>query len=243
MKTSTTEARNPESLTKITAKFFTPMWLDFDRQITSALLRRDAFLDRVIASEVTVLDENLSERQLQSGKAKKYVSDALQRMGGHGTPAPTQVSIVVKMTTAHKLNEVCKKHRVNRDAFLNRLVALLRASDKFLSLLDLPLKVSQTKRAGTEDMPTSPLKAIEEVEFNALYYLRAACRERHDCGLNDLPFPNALAGMECYVEDEDIPGTKANAEKLKREQELVAALEFLDTFEGNIVPSTKTKGA
>jgi hypothetical protein len=49
--------------------------------------------------------------------------------------------------------------------------------------------------------------------------------------------------MECYVEDEDIPGTKANAEKLKREQELVAALEFLDTFEGNIVPSTKTKGA
>jgi len=241
METKNEQVVKPDSLTKTTAKFFTPMWLDFDRQITSALLRRDAFLDRVIASEVKELDKELTGKRLQSAKAKKYVSDALQRMGGPNTTAPTQVSIVLRTETSRELKEVCKKHLVNRDAFLNRLVALLRASDKLLHRLDLPVSVSQTWREGTQDMPTSPLKAIEEVEFNALYYLRAGCRKRHDCGLYELPFPSALAGMECYVKDEDIPGTKANVGRLAKEQETMAALDSLDAFEESLVVAKKNE--
>ena len=37
-----------------------------------------------------------------------------------------------------------------------------------------------------EDAPTSPMKMIESAQWDAFYYLREACRQRHGCGLYNL---------------------------------------------------------
>jgi hypothetical protein len=42
------------------------------------------------------------------------------------------------------------------------MVMLLRAADKLLNNLDLPLRVDAVRLGGAEDMATSPLKAIED---------------------------------------------------------------------------------
>lgn len=232
MNLAASRGSSAEPLTKITAKFFKPLWDDFDARVNSALLRRDAFLDRMLAVEVKHLDADLSRKPLQSTRAKKYVSDKLRAMkGSDGKYAQVQVSIVLRVETAHKLKEVCDRHRVNRDAFLNRLVAFLRASEKFLQALDLPATVNKTLRMGAQDMSTGPLAAIEEVLADPLHYLRSACEEWYGCGIYDLPLGEKLLGLECYISDEDLPGSKAHQEKALREAEAFEAISFLDELE------------
>jgi flagellar biosynthetic protein FliR len=52
--------------------------------------------------------------------------------------------------------------------------------------------VNRWTAGGIEDMPTSPIRAIEETQWDPFYYLRTACFERHGCGLYALPL-RALA--------------------------------------------------
>ena len=48
-------------LTKITVRFYQPMYWAFDDQMADAMLRRDAFLDRVIAGEIASIEADLAE--------------------------------------------------------------------------------------------------------------------------------------------------------------------------------------
>lgn len=68
-------------LTKLTVKLFEPMYVDFDRQLSNALLRRDAFLDRMIAHEIPYLHEDLQGKSL-SNEANRYISHCLKGLGG-----------------------------------------------------------------------------------------------------------------------------------------------------------------
>lgn len=169
-------------VTKITARLFEPMYADFDRQIADALLRRDAFLDRVISCEIGHLRTDLTGKRL-SDKAKRYVAGRLKSLGGKDSSPLRQVSIAVRQETANALRVVVAEHNLVRDAFINWLITLLRSSDKLLECLDLPTRVTTSRRDGTQDMPTGPIKAIEETQLDPFYYLRSACQERHGCGL------------------------------------------------------------
>ena len=51
-------------LTKLTAKVYSPMYMAFDRQLSNALLRRDAFLDRMISQEIQHLRNDLEGKRL-----------------------------------------------------------------------------------------------------------------------------------------------------------------------------------
>jgi hypothetical protein len=199
-------------LTKITVSFFGKMYLDFDRQLRQALLRRDAFIDRMIEVEIPHLREDLAGRSL-SDDAHRYVSRTLKRSGGK----VHQKSLALDHRTAKALREICTEHNLVRDAFINRLIALLRSTDAFLDLLELPKRVESSRRDGTSDMPTSPLKAIEETQWDPLYYLRSACYARHKCGLHALPMPSQLIGLSCVLHDDQVPGTGAYAEREARE--------------------------
>lgn len=215
--------------TKITAKLFAPMYADFHRQLTAAFLYRDAFLDQMIAGEIEHLRNDLAGKKL-SPAAHRYISRCLKKMGDKSLLLQP-VSIVVAKETAAALRSVVEDHNLVRDAFLNWLIALLRSSDKLLDWLDLPTSVNQRNFHGllTQDMPTSPMRAIAEIQGDPLYYLREACQARHGCGLYALCPPKLMHGFCCYLPDDDVPDTPANKEKRLHEEAFLR--DNLDTFE------------
>ncbi len=224
-------AKGNSGLTKITASFFAPMYADFNRQMERALLRRDAFLDQILEREIPHLTADLAGKR-QSKAAHQYVSRQLTEMGERKTENLVGVSISLRHETADKLRKVVAEHNLVRNAFLNYVVALLRSSDALLTSLDLPKYVAQVR--STEDMPTSPLSAILEVQNDPLHYLRAACEERHECGLYDLPLSTWMHGFSCYLSDEDVPATAAfDARVAKTNRDLDLRGE-LDAFEANL---------
>lgn len=205
-----------QNLTAITARFYAPMYSDFDRQLNDALLRRDAFLDRMIAGEIPHLREDLAGKKLSSA-GKRFIAGKLKSMGKKGDPELKQVSIAVRPSTAQALRSATRNHNLVRDAFLNRLITLLRSSDQLLDSLDLPKVVKNDWRDGSAPMPTSPLKAIEATEWDPLYYLRNACHQRHGCGLYALDFPESVIGFSCFLDDDRVPGTPAHAKRIASE--------------------------
>lgn len=217
-------------LTKLTAKLYDPMYADFDRMISNALLRRDAFLDLMIAQEIPHLREDLEGKQLSS-EANRHISHSLKRLGLR------QVSIAVRHETAETLRAVVEEHNLVRDAFLNRLIALLRASDPLLKALGLPNRIRGGRGDGTEDMPTSPLRSIEETLGDPFYYLRAACQERYGCGLHLVEFPEKYMGFYCYLGDDHVPSTPAYKEREEKDREEARLLAEL--FEADLSPIKK----
>lgn len=228
------------SSTKLTVRFFGPMYADFKRQLGTYLLQRDAFLDRVIAQEIPYLREDLQGKVL-SQAAHRFISSELKNLGRpdlNRTLIQQQVSIAVRPETAEALRAVVQDHNLVRDAFLNRLVALLRSSKRLLDALDLPHSVTSFRKDGTEDMPTSPLKTFEVTLADPFHYLRAACHERYQCGLYALPFPRKLQALSCYLSDEEVEGTESFKNRNQANEDCLAGL---DIWESNLSP-IKTKG-
>lgn len=226
----TAASTDHKDLTKLTARFFAPMYADFDRQMSSALLRRDAFLDRVIAGEIPNIRADLDGRVL-SAKANRYIAGKLKSLGGKNAPPLKQVSIAMRPGTADALRSLADEHNLVRDSLINWIVILLRSSDKLLDLLELPRRIKGMRLEGTEDMPTSPLQAIAETQWDPFYYLRAACEARYGCGLYTLPLPEHLHAFACCMSDEDVPTTSAYEARMAKEREEADLLGFLDAFE------------
>lgn len=90
---------------------------------------------------------------------------------------------------------------------------LLRSSDAFLTNMDLPRVLTGSNFDSAEYMPCSPLKTIEAVMADPLYYLRIASKERYGKGLYECELPPNLIGFSCYLEDELIPRTIAHKEQ------------------------------
>jgi hypothetical protein len=156
-------------------------------------------------------------------RAKRHIAGSMKRM------EPTSVNIEVRPETANALRAVLAEHNLVRDAFMSRLVIFLRSTDKFLELLDVPKSVNaRGKSIGLEDMPVSPLRAMEVVRDDPLYYIRAQVEDIYGCGLYRAPLPRSLDWAACYLEDQDVPGTTAHRRKSKEDAELLAILEGRD---------------
>ncbi len=206
------------SQTKITVKIYEPLLRDFDCQIDKLFIKRDAFLNAMIQKEVQHLASEM-EGKLLTPNAKRYISGELKRMG------TTQVNVVVDKTTADELNAIVKTSNMVRDAFINRLIMLLRSSSALLSHLELPDFITGSEfDSYVEPMPTSPMKAMEAVHADPLYYLRVSCLERHDSGLYLLDLPQKLAGFTCYMDESVVPGTKAYEQTQREAQAMLDEL-------------------
>ena len=119
------------SQTKITVKIYEPLLRDFDRQIDKLFIKRDAFLNAMIKEEVQHLAREMEGKRL-TPSAKRHIAGELKRMG------TTQVNVVVDKATADALNGIVETSNLVRDAFMNRLIMLLRSSGALLSYLELP---------------------------------------------------------------------------------------------------------
>lgn len=206
------------SQTKITVKIYEPLLRDFDKQIDSLFIKRDAFLNSMIQGEVPHLASDLEGKRL-SAKAKRYIAGELKRLG------TVPVNVVVDKSTADALNAVVESTNIVRDAFINRLIMLLRSSNPLLGYLELPLVITGSAfESSVDPMPTSPMKAIEAVHSDPLFYLRVAAEERHHTGLYLIDLPPKLAGFACYLDESRVPGTEAYAQAQRDVQAMLDEL-------------------
>ena len=194
------------SLTKITAKIHKPMWDAFKKQTEGLFLKRDAFFDYIINTETRYLAQELAGKQ-QSFKANRYIAGMLKKADAH------QVSISVKRETSVALQKVVDETNMVRDAFINRLIMLLRGSKWLLNHLDVPKELDMRHFSGAELMPSSPMQAMEAVRDDPLFYLRTRLESDGGSGLYLFPLPTKLHGFSCYLDDEDVPNTIANKKK------------------------------
>ena len=187
--------------TKITTKIYVPMLESFNKQINRLHIKRDSYLNAMIKSELPYLEKEMRGKVLSS-KAKKYIAGSLKRMGTHN------VNIVVEKETAERLNKIVSEYNLVRYAFINRLIVFLRSSESFLENIGLPLRIdTNAYKNMVWDLPTSPLRAIEEVMTDPLFYLRTASEEMDGIGLYERVLPHNMVGFCCYIEDVYVPDT------------------------------------
>ena len=205
------------ALQKISFKVPPGLWESFSRQASGLFLNRAPFLNNMIAREAGELAEDLGQRQL-SLRAKKHISNMLQERRAKS------VNIEVEQSTARALNEVVREANLVRDAFFCRLIIFLRSTDELLKYLEIP-REARTFGNNLEGMPSSPMRAMEVVRDDPLFYIRHYVKERWDCGIYAVRLPRELDWAACHIEDQDAPGTKAYKEDQRQSAELFELLE------------------
>lgn len=208
--------------TKITAKIYLPLIKSFNDQLSALHIKRDSFLNHMLKSEITYLAAEMKGKRL-SKRAKRYIAGELKRLG------TVNVNIVVDKEVAESLNLIVESSNLVRDAFINRLILLLRSSDEFLNQMDLPRALTGSEFDAAEYMPCSPLKTIEAVMADPLYYLRISSEERFGEGLYEIEFPTKLIGFSCYLDDSLVPGTPEYADMQKSTDLLISELFSLES--------------
>ncbi len=211
------------TLTKLTLKIYSPLLANFEKQLATLHIKRDAFLESMIRAEVPNLAGELTGKRLSS-KARRYIAGELKRLG------TTQINVQVEKSTADLLHKLVEQTNIVRDAFVNRLIMFLRGSKQLLDYLDLPQAITYSEfEQYVEPMPTSALRAIETVHADPLYYLRAAVEERQETGIYLLELPVKFAGFACYIEDSEVPGTPEYEQAQRKADEMLALLDTVET--------------
>jgi hypothetical protein len=112
---------------KISVQIWVPVIDRLNEKVEAACLRRDAYLNRVLDVELPELDAEVSIAN--SEVARKYVAERLEAL-------PRKVvSLSLRPDLVERLNDICTRKRIVRDAFFNRLFLLLAASPKLIDLL------------------------------------------------------------------------------------------------------------
>ncbi len=198
-------------ITKMTFKVHKPLWERFDEQISRMPVKRDPFLSSVLRRETPRLATAMAGKRL-SGKANRWVSTQLNRLDRQGGIKP--VNIGIDADVAADLKQVVTDSNMVRDAFFNRLIAFLRASDALLDFFELPRKVDGSVGSSYGSdllMPASPLANLEDTFADPLWYLHMAAEEKHETCLYLLPFQSPdMDGFECWMDDANVPGTRHN---------------------------------
>jgi len=112
---------------KISVRIWRPIIQKLDAKLEAACLRRDAYLTRVLETEIEWLDQEVSLPNSQA--SYDYVFERLDRLDRK------LVSLALPAAVTSRLNEICSRKRIVRDAFFNRLFLLLAASPKVVDTL------------------------------------------------------------------------------------------------------------
>lgn len=119
--------QNPKAVQKISVKIWRPIIEKLDAKIESACLRRDAYLASVLACELDWLEREVSIPN--SKAAHDFVSEELEGLDRK------LVSLALPPHLTKRLNDICTRKLIVRDAFFNRLLLLLAASPRLVDQL------------------------------------------------------------------------------------------------------------
>ncbi len=112
--------------TKILVNVYEPLIDIMKSKLDAACLKRDAYLDIALRSEVNFLLENTTSN---SDKAKNYITDNLKQL------KLKPLNLLLSTETIDLINSICKDKNVPRDAFINRVFLLMVAYDTILTEL------------------------------------------------------------------------------------------------------------
>lgn len=199
------------------------LWNRFKEQTDALFLSRAPFLDHVLQVELQQLTNDLDGVKL-STRTKRYIANTLCNFDRDSV----SVNIEVSADTANKLKAVMAKHNLVRDAFMSRLIVFLRAKKAILDELEVPSHLTSAgnwAKAGLPDMPTSPMRAMEEVLEDPLYYLRAYVRHRWGQGLYTIELSPGYDWLACVLSPERVKGTPAQRRLAKQNAELSRLME------------------
>lgn len=114
-------------ISKISVRIWRPIIKKLDDKLDAACLRRDAYLAKVLEVELDYLDREVA---IANSKASyDYVFKELDQFDRK------LVSLALPVTLTTRINEVCARKRIVRDAFFNRLFLLLAASPATIDTL------------------------------------------------------------------------------------------------------------
>lgn len=187
--------------TKITIKVYEPLIYALNKRLQSNFIKRDSFLNHMIKLETPQLERDMKGLKL-SNSTRRYISGELKRLG------TKTLNVVVDKETSEKLKKVVVKTNIVRDSFINRLILLLLPPETILQYLGIPTQTTDDIYFGYDDISTIPLKGINTILTDPLFYLRTAIEYTSDEGIYSLSLPKNLVGMSCYLENKEIPGTK-----------------------------------
>jgi hypothetical protein len=102
---------------KMVVSIWEPLYEQLNRRIDSALVQRDAFLDRVFAHESEMLDVEIPVPN--SEEHRKILAKHLRALQRH------PVTLNLSDATVNAINDVCERKRIPRDSFINRVLLFL----------------------------------------------------------------------------------------------------------------------
>jgi hypothetical protein len=121
-------AEKTDNKTKVLVNVYKPLVDIVKLRFDKACLKRDAYLDKALRIEAGFLRDEVP--MPNSEMAKKFIVDNLKQL------KPKQpLNLLLSKETAELLNDVCDKKNIPRDAFINRFLLLLTASDSVLKAL------------------------------------------------------------------------------------------------------------
>lgn len=191
------------SLRKITTKIWRPVLDKFEEKMEARCLRRDTFLNKVLVGELKHLDKEVSLPN--SSAARVFVAERLSQLD------PRPVSLALDTQVMDKLDDICERKSIVRDAFFNRLFLLLAASPQLIDRLFFLTVAKEWKRELWKEYKTEWPKFFEdafyplEQEIDHFWAIREALEMySRDIGLRDHTVPDTGAVVQVH---EEFPGS------------------------------------
>ncbi|MDP3087604.1 MAG: hypothetical protein Q8M99_05390 [Methylotenera sp.] len=196
---------------KIAVKIWQPVMDKLDKKIEAACLRRDAFISKILATEVEYIDEEVTESN--SEEARDFVLARLKLL-------PTKVvTFTMPVDLIDRIDTICSQKRIVRDAIFNRILLLLTLTP---TQIDRLLRLDENWRLNVWDKhvfdwnffpdifyPFEPID-FPFIAIREAIHLRSLAIDVSDSLstilLTDRHFKDVdLYGLNCYVPDVFLP--------------------------------------
>ena len=198
---------------KTSTRIWTPLLEKFTERLDDACLRRDAYLGRILESELDALDAEVTTPN--SDAARSFIAahlDALPRK---------LVTLTLPEPLMQRIDDLCERKQIVRDSFFNRLVFMLAAEPRVLDRLWFDgdrgwfphlLGESSFKQEAAARM-LDPIQA----DLDPFWAYREGMLAWYDGNppfgiytavLDDTTFPKVdLFGLNIHLPDRRVPGT------------------------------------
>jgi hypothetical protein len=112
---------------KISVKIWKPVMDKLDQKFDALCLRRDAYLNKLLARELSELDSEIPIPN--SLAAQRFIAQRLDTLDRN------VVSLTLNAELVAQLNAICQERCIPRDAYFNRLFLVLAASPQVIDRL------------------------------------------------------------------------------------------------------------
>lgn len=171
----------PDNKTKVLVNVYEPLITIMKHKFDAACLKRDAYLDRALKIEAGFLRKEVPTPN--SEKAKCFIVDNLKKL------KLKPLNLLLSVETVELINEVCKEKNIPRDAFINRFILLLIASDNIIDALFFRFIERLVPDCG-----------LPEETWSIWYAEMMTDWRRYDMSHFLMNSPNVLDGIEFLIE-------------------------------------------